>query len=138
MAKDKARAPSAKSKKSIMVCVTTQRSCDTLIARGMERAKETSGDIHIVHCVERGRNFMNAALEGDAIEYLFTAAQLAGADMSLLRADSVDDALIEYALSNGINLIILGEGNIQSTRETMGMRLQRRLPDIEFDIVPAK
>lgn len=125
----------AKRNDSIMVCVTSQRSCDKLIARGIERARDGTADIHIVHCVEKGRNFMNSAFESDAIEYLFTAAQLAGADMSLLRADNVADALVEYAETNNITLIILGAGGSGQLKDAMAIRLQRRLPDIEFDIV---
>lgn len=125
----------------IMVCVTNQRSCDRLMARGMERAAEVKGGarLHVVHCVETGRNFMNAAYESDAIEYLFTAAQLAGADLSLLRAENVDDALVDYALEHDVDLIILGEGSTGSLpRDHISIRLQRRLPGVGFDVVPTK
>ena len=125
---------------NIMVCVTSQRSCDKLIARGIERAG--AGDppafLHVVHCVETGRNFMNTPYEADAIEYLFTAAQLAGAELSLVRADNVDDALVNYAENHGIQLIILGAGAAGSAnREPINLRLQRRLPGVEFDVVAA-
>ena len=69
-------------KHNIMVCVTGPRTCDKLIARGMERSADA--EIHVVHCVETGRNFMGTPFEGDAVEYLFTAAQLAGAELILL------------------------------------------------------
>lgn len=123
-----------------MVCVTSQRSCDKLIARGIERAG--AGDppafLHVVHCVETGRNFMNTPYEADAIEYLFTAAQFAGAELSLVRADNVDDALVNYAENHGIQLIILGAGAAGgANREPINLRLQRRLPGVEFDVVAA-
>ena len=123
-----------------MVCVTSQRSCDKLIARGIERAG--AGDppafLHVVHCVETGRNFMNTPYEADAIEYLFTAAQLAGAELSLVRADNVDDALVNYVENHGIQLIILGAGAAGgANREPINLRLQRRLPGVEFDVVAA-
>lgn len=124
-----------------MVCVTNQRSCDRLMARGTELAggADAGSRLHVVHCVETGRKFMNSAYESDAIEYLFTAAQLAGADLSLLRADNVDDALVEYAKTNGISLIILGAGSAGTDpREHIAMRLQRRLSGVMFDIVPVK
>ena len=125
---------------NIMVCVPSQRSCDKLIARGIERAG--AGDppafLHVVHCVETGRNFMNTPYEADAIEYLFTAAQLAGAELSLVRADNVDDALVNYAENHGIQLIILGAGAAGgANREPINLRLQRRLPGVEFDVVAA-
>lgn len=124
-----------------MVCVTSQRSCDRLMARGAELAAQAGGSarLHVVHCVETGRNFMNAAYESDAIEYLFTAAQLAGADLSLLRAENVDDALVNYALEHDVDTIILGAGSAGAQfKDHIAIRLQRRLPGVRFDIIPSK
>ena len=120
-------------KQNIMVCVTGPRTCDKLFARGMERSADA--EIHVVHCVETGRNFMGTPFEGDAVEYLFTAAQLAGAELILLRADNVDDALVEYAEKNGIDMIIMGASPTNLDHETIVTRLQRRLPNVEFDII---
>ncbi len=121
---------------SIMVCVTGQKSCDRLINRGIERS---AGDIpiHVVHCVETGHNFLGSPYEADAIEYLFTAAQVAGAELNLLRADDVDDALVGYAKENGVTLIVMGAASERnrSNGENIAVRLQRRLPEVEFDIV---
>ena len=77
-----------------MVCVTNQKSCDKLIARGVERAG-AGAKLFVVHCVQTGHNFMGTPFEGDAIEYLFTAAQLAGAGLDLLRAKDVEHALVD-------------------------------------------
>jgi len=118
---------------SILVCVTGPHTCDKLIARGMERAGEA--EIHVVHCVETGRRFMGTVYEGDAVEYLFTAAQLAGADLTLLRARSVEDALVSYAEEKAIDLIIMGASPVNLDHDTIVVRLQRRLPQVEFDIV---
>ena len=131
----------AKNGIDIMVCVTSQRSCDKLMARGTELAAEAGGGarLHVVHCVETGRKFMNAAFEADAIEYLFTAAQLAGAELSLLRAENVDDALVGYALEHDVNIIILGEGSAGvQPKDHIAIRLQRRLTNVRFDVVPSK
>lgn len=120
----------------IMVCVTGQKSCDRLINRGIDRSLGTI-PIHVVHCVETGRNFLGSPYEADAIEYLFTAAQVAGAELNLLRADDVDDALVDYAKENGVTLIVMGAASERkrNTGDDITVRLQRRLPDVEFDIV---
>ncbi len=123
---------------NIMVCVTSQRTCDKLVARGMERSSGTGAALHVVHCVETGRNFMNNPYEADAIEYLFTAAQVAGASLALLRADDVDDALVSYAEEHGVGLIVLGAGAPGGGREPINLRLQRRLTGVEFDKSEAK
>lgn len=125
-----------KENKSIMVCVTGQKNCDRLINRGIERS---AGDIpiHVVHCVETGRNFLGSPYEADAIEYLFTAAQVAGAELNLLRADDVDDALVGYAKENGVSLIVMGAASERkrNSGDDIAVRLQRRLPEVEFDVV---
>lgn len=125
-----------KNARNIMVCVTSQKSCERLIARGVERSGKAD-KIHVVHCVQTGRYFMNSVYESDAIEYLFTAAQLVGAELSLLRADDVDDALVDYAQHNEADMIIMGAspGRDRNNADNIAMRLQRRLPDVEFDIV---
>ncbi|PWM04392.1 MAG: hypothetical protein DBY06_03070 [Clostridiales bacterium] len=118
-----------------MVCVTTQKSCDKLIAKGVERAAG-QGALHVVHCVQTGHNFMGTPFEGDAIEYLFTAAQLAGAELDLLRAKDVENALVEYAVSHGIHVMVLGAGSSGSQpKDSLIARLQRRLPEVEFVVV---
>ena len=114
----------------IMVCVTTQKSCDKLIAKGVERAAG-QGALHVVHCVQTGHNFMGTPFEGDAIQYLFTAAQLAGAELDLLRAKDVENALVEYAVSHGIHVMVLGAGSSGSQpKDSLIARLQRRLPEV--------
>lgn len=133
--KNKAQAEAAKN--IIMVCVTGQKSCDDLIARGLERA-QGGGVVHVVHCVETGKKFLNSPLEADAIEYLFTAAQLAGAELSLIRSEDAEDALVDFAKQKKANIIVLGAAGRTNGRETFVMRLQRRLPDVEFDVVSSR
>lgn len=120
-------------KNTVMVCVTSQKSCDHLIAKGVECLD--GGELHVVHCVETGRNFMNSPFESDAIEYLFTAAQLAGAELSLLRAEDVENALVDFAKSRGATIIVMGAPGKGDGREPLSLRLQNRLPQVQFIIV---
>ena len=120
--------------RAIMVCVTNQKACDGLIQRGLMRADEASV-VYVVHCVPTGSHFMDTPYEGDAIEYLFTAAQLAGAQLTLLREDDVDGALVRFAQAHGVDLIIMGESTSVKNGESRDVRLQKRLPGTEFEIL---
>ena len=118
--------------KEIMVCVTGQRSCDRLINRGMAR-REPNQKMHVVHCVQTGHRFMNRLNEPDAIDYLFTAAQLENANLLMLRTDNVDDALVEFAKEHDVGIIVMGAS--PDAANSIITRLQRRLPGVEFDVV---
>lgn len=86
----------------VMVCVTGQRSCERLINHGAKRKKDDQ-KLFIVHCVQTGHNFMNTTFEADAIEYLFTCALLVNAELTILRADSVMDALVDFAVEHNVS-----------------------------------
>ena len=120
--------------KNIMVCVTSQKSCERLINRGVER-RAGEGELHVVHCVQTGQRFMNYPTDAEALEYLFTASQLAGGDLQMIRADNVDDALVDYAQENQVNVIVMGAPGQGSAQSNIVSRLQRRLPEVEFDVV---
>ena len=120
--------------RNIMVCVTRQKTCDRLISRGEElRGGEESTHLYVVHGVPKGHNFLGNPYEGEAMEYLFTAAQLVKAELALLRADDVETALYEFAQSHDIKVIVMGAA--ASSGESIVTRLQRRLPDVAFDII---
>ena len=91
----------APSSGGVMVCVTGQRSCERLINHGAKRKKDDQ-KLFIVHCVQTGHNFMNTTFEADAIEYLFTCALLVNAELTILRADSVMDALVDFAVEHNL------------------------------------
>ncbi|MBR3383252.1 MAG: hypothetical protein IKG85_09500 [Clostridia bacterium] len=122
----------------IMVCVTGQRSCERLILHGVKRIEACGEDrppLYIVHCVLNGQKFMNSPDEADAIDYLFTCAQYAGAELTILRTDNVQETLAEFAHEHGVGVIILGAPGEQGEHNGKFARsLQELLPEIEFDI----
>lgn len=120
--------------KNIMVCVTRQKTCDRLISRGEElRGGDENTHLYVVHSVQKGHNFLGIPYEGEAMEYLFTAAQLAKAELALLRSDDVESALFEFAKTHDIKVMVMGTAASQG--ENIVTRLQRRLPDVAFDII---
>lgn len=129
----------AESAPAIMVCVTGQRSCERLILHGVKRSEPgvdgVRPPLYIVHCIQNGQRVMNSPDEADAIEYLFTCAQYAGAELTVLRADNVQQTLADFAHEHGVGVIILGAPGEQGEHNGKFARsLQELLPEIEFDI----
>ena len=125
----------APSSGGVMVCVTGQRSCERLINHGAKRKKDDQ-KLFIVHCVQTGHNFMNTTFEADAIAYLFTCALLVNAELTILRADSVMDALVDFAVEHNVSVIVLG-ASPQDGADSFADKLALRLPDVELDVVRA-
>lgn len=111
----------------VMVCVTRQRTCARLIERGEGIAAERGLPLHVVHAVKTGQNFLGNAYEGEALEYLFTAAQLSGAEMTMLRTDDVANSLAEYARMHEAQVMVLGESP-QTGDDSFVAHMQRLLP----------
>lgn len=127
----------------VMVCVTRQRTCARLIACGEDIAKREQLSLHVVHAVNSGENFLDNPHEGEALEYLFKEAQKCDAELSVLRADSTFDALVNYAKENNAAFIVMGApgpaqmSSFTPTRqgETIISRFQEHLKDVQFEIV---
>ena len=125
-------------KNGIMVCVTGQRSCERLIIHGVKRAETEDGGrrpLFIVHSVLNGQRVMNSKDEADAIDYLFTCAQYAGAELTILRSESVEQSIADFAHEHDVGVIILGAPGEQGEHNGRFARnLSELLPEIEFDI----
>ena len=123
----------------IMVCVTGQRSCERLIMHGVKRSQPDEYGVrpplYIVHSVLNGQKFMNSPDEADAIDYLFTCAQYAGAELTILRTDNVQQSLADFAHEHDVGVVILGAPGEQGEHNGKFARsLQELLPELEFDV----
>ena len=123
----------------IMVCVTGQRSCERLIMHGVKRSQPDENGVrpplYIVHSVLNGQKFMNSPDEADAIDYLFTCAQYAGAELTILRTDNVQQSLADFAHEHDVDVVILGAPGEQGEHNGKFARsLQELLPELEFDV----
>ena len=131
--------PELNGRKGVMVCVTGQRSCERLIVHGVKRSEPDENGVRpplfIVNCVLNGQKFMNSIDEADAIDYLFTCAQYAGAELTILRTDNVQQTLADFAHEHDVGVIILGAPGEQGEHNGKFARgLRELLPDIEFDV----
>lgn len=115
----------------VMACVTWQKTCERLIAAGEQAAKERGAPLHVVHAVKTGEHFLGNLFEGEALDYLFTAAQVADADLAVLRTDDVEAALTHYAKTHAAVAIILGRSP-GDLRDSFEARMRKRLPEVEI------
>ena len=118
---------------ALMVCVTGKHTCEKLLERGAH-LRQPAQRLFAVHCVQTGRTFLNTAYEPLAIEYLFSLSSLFDAELTILRANNVIDALVEFAETNRVSRIVLG-ASPEKTGDSFVSRLSSRLPDVEFVVV---
>ena len=116
-----------------MVCVTGQRSCERLVVHGKARLNPDQ-KLYVVHCVPEGKSFLGSNNDADAINYLFTVAKNAGAELTILRENNVVDALVAFAHEHNVKTIVVGASPVES-KNSFNSRFSARLPGVEFDIV---
>jgi K+-sensing histidine kinase KdpD len=126
-----------KRRTQVVVCVTGQRTCARLIQEGAALAKPADGKVSVVHVAEQGAAFLGSASEGEALEYLFRAADEVGADMTVLRAEDVMDTLATFAREREADCVVLGVGPGREYRDFTA-RLRTLLPDVEVYSVYAR
>jgi len=120
-----------------MVCVTMQRSCQRLIREGGRIAAEKGAALAVVHVSRPGDNLLGNPDEGEALNYLFTAATEAHAQMQVLRSNKIAKSLIEFARDNRATDMIMGQGR-QGSQDVLRSILDEvglRLPGLEVHVV---
>lgn len=95
---------------NILVCVTRQRNCDRLIKYGASFQNEEN-TLYILHMVNKNEKFLHASDEGMALEYLFDIAKVNGAELSLLKTESLEKSLEQFIEEHNIQKVIFGKSN---------------------------
>lgn len=122
---------------NIMVCVTQQKNCERLIQKGADLRDRVSGELYVIHVAREGASFLGNQKEADALEYLFNISKSVGADLTVLRSDSIVDTLVEFAENKGIKHIILGEPPVECREDGVVFELKEKLASCNFYILPA-
>jgi Osmosensitive K+ channel histidine kinase len=123
-------------KNNIMVCVTQQKTCERLIKQAHEMIENSSGNLFVVHVVKNDSKFLGNDKEGEALEYLFGISKSVGANLSVLRSDSVSQTLVDYAFENNINTVVMGGSADSSSENKFYIKLSEKLPNINIVVVP--
>lgn len=123
-------------KKKIMVCVTQQKSCERLIARGAELRTNSSYEMYVVHVVKEDWKYFGQLQEADALEYLFEVSKAYDASLSVMKAKDIEETLKNFAEKEKVDVIVMGESREPMAQQNMITRLQNKTKkEIVFDIV---
>ena len=120
---------------NIMVCVTKQLTCERLIHYGRRLKDKLNSQLHIIHVVGEGSNFLGNTKESEALEYLFNISKKAGADLTVLRSKDVENTLIDFVEKNEITHIVLGENNNENNDNDIISQLKVKLIECDFHII---
>ncbi|HNW86304.1 MAG TPA: universal stress protein [Candidatus Limiplasma sp.] len=95
----------------ILVLVTLQRACARLIRRGVDIALQDHCTLHVLHVVANEPHpACEAAIDAQALDYLYALAGEADAQMTVLTADVAVTAMAEFAAQQGVKKIVMGGG----------------------------
>lgn len=119
-----------------MVCVTQQKTCERLIKRAHSMAESSKSNLFVVHVVKNDSKFLGNDKEGEALEYLFGISKSVGANLSVLRADSVSQTLVDFAVENNIDTVFMGGSPDSSSENKFYVKINEKLPHINIIVVP--
>lgn len=123
-------------KKKVMVCVTQQRSCERLLARGSQLTNYKHDELFMVHIVKENWRYFSQMKESDAMEYLYDIAKNYDASVNVLRAKDIELALRTFAQKHEVDVIVMGESLESNEQQNMIKRLQLNLnKQIQFVVV---
>jgi len=124
-------------KKNIMVCVTQQKTCERLILKGNELVESNDDKLYVIHVVNEKEKFLESQSDGEALEYLFKVSTESGADLTVLRSKNVLRTMIDFARTNNVTHIVMGNSPEKEalSKENIRLRMQNELPNVEFIIL---
>ena len=121
----------------VLVCVTGQKTCDRLIQEGARIAGQLDGKVSVVHVAAKGAAILGNHREGEALEYLFRAADEVSAEMTVLRAADALDTLVAFADGQQADCIVVGTASGRDG-DAFAQRLRARLPNVEVRSIYAQ
>lgn len=92
----------------VLVCVTVQKDCGRLIQKGREAAEKAALPLHVLH-VSTGKDFLGNHDAAEAMNYLYSLAREANAEMNILYDINPPQAIARYAALHNAGILILGQ-----------------------------
>jgi len=122
--------------KNILVCVTQQKTCERLIRKAAALNHERQGDLYVIHVAKNEWNFLDNAKEGEALEYLFDISKSVGANLTVLKSDSIVNTIADFVRENRISLVILGESLNDHKENNFYRELKELINNVDIVVIP--
>lgn len=120
----------------IMVCVTKQRACERLIKRAVSMNEEEERTLAVVHVALTGEDLLGNPDEGDALDILFLVSKNNGAQMHMLRSDTLTKTLVDFAKEHKVKVLILGKSRTTGKKmKQIKSAFKKHMPNIEIHIL---
>ena len=92
----------------IMACVTLQNTCDRLIHEAALQRQTPDDQLYVLQVAKNGQSIMGGTDDAASLEYLYSASQKVGADMTVLHSDNVISAISSFIKEHSISVAVLG------------------------------
>ncbi len=112
---------------NILVCVTQQKTCERLINKAHELAREYGGNLFVINVVRSDMSFLESSRESEVLEYLFGISKKVGANLAVLKSDDVVKTIAEYADENDIDYIVIGKSHDKNAGDRFVKKLKSML-----------
>lgn len=121
--------------KKVMVCVTDQKVCEKLIYNALGILEDNPGEIHVIHVSKE--NVIQNEESGEALEYLFGICNKFDATLTLIKSQDILNSLVETAMKNKIDTIIMGESRNTNPGNSIIVELKKKMGNkVEITVVP--
>ncbi len=117
----------------MLVCVTGQKTCESLILAGARIAKEENVPMTVLHVVKPGAALLGSQAEGEALEYLLRIATEYDADMTMIRSDDIVGTIAHQAEKLNADVLLLGR-TTGSKGRSLSARMAERLPGLRIQM----
>lgn len=122
---------------NVLVCVTKQKTCDRLIARGREVVDENGGELSIIHVTRSKFTDLGDEDDLEALDYLYEEAIEKDTNLTLIRSENAVEVLINFIMNNDINYVILGKSPDASKENIIKDKLTEQIAGkAQIEVVP--
>ncbi|MEG0085912.1 MAG: hypothetical protein RR448_00060 [Niameybacter sp.] len=101
-----------------LVCITIQQNSKRLIRKGHELAKETDGELHIIH-IRKGETIFESPDSSLLFEELFVYGSELGGQVHFLCSTDIPKTIHEFIIHNAITHLVIGKPPVLANNQAI-------------------